>query len=381
MRSHPPLPHALPRLTVVLITVLAFSLLTPAALAGSPDPSTALQQRINAERARRGVGRLRVCSDLDAVAERWSERMARSRSLSHNPRLSAAAAPFRALAENVGYGGSLSRVHRALMNSAPHRRNLLSSGYSEVGVGLRRRAGIVWVTQVFRRPAGRGCARPAGPGVPLLGDWNGDGVDTPGRFTSGVFRLHKRLRSGGTNRRLAFGRRGDVPLVGDWNGDGHDTVGIRRGSWFILRLSNRWRSRVIRFSFGRQSDRPLVGDWNGDGRDTLGLQRGNRYLLRDLLGGGRVHPKLRYGRASDRAVVGDWNGDGVDTIGQRRGRRFLLRNAHRRRLPPIRFRFAGKGRPLAGDWSRGPRDAVAVVQGKRWRLRARRGGLWRSFSF
>jgi uncharacterized protein YkwD len=58
-----------------------------------------------------------------------------------------------AIAENVGYGPDVVTVHRALMQSAPHRANLLARGMRGLGVGIETDADRrVWVTQVFRRP-------------------------------------------------------------------------------------------------------------------------------------------------------------------------------------------------------------------------------------
>lgn len=54
-----------------------------------------------------------------------------------------------AVAENVGVGDTLNKVHSALMNSSSHRRNILSNDFVRVGVGVVRRGGRVWVTELF----------------------------------------------------------------------------------------------------------------------------------------------------------------------------------------------------------------------------------------
>jgi uncharacterized protein YkwD len=54
-----------------------------------------------------------------------------------------------ALAENVGVGDTLGKVHNALMASSSHRKNILSSRFRTVGVGVVRSGGRVWVTQLF----------------------------------------------------------------------------------------------------------------------------------------------------------------------------------------------------------------------------------------
>ena len=56
----------------------------------------------------------------------------------------------RAVGENVGYGASVASVHAMLMRSPAHRANILNRRYDEIGLGVRRVKGRLWVTQVFR---------------------------------------------------------------------------------------------------------------------------------------------------------------------------------------------------------------------------------------
>jgi len=65
-----------------------------------------------------------------------------------------------------------------------------------------------------------------------------------------------------------FGQPGDIPVVGDWNGDGIDTVGIYRhyplwgGAQFALSNSLSGPPEVV-FNYGKDGDIPVVGDWDG----------------------------------------------------------------------------------------------------------------------
>ena len=74
---------------------------------------------------------------------------------------------------------------------------------------------------------------------------------------------------------MKYGQAGDIPVVGDWNGDGVEDVGVyRRGTWILDANGN----HVIDPADGVQqlggaSDKPVVGDWNGDGIDEIGLYR------------------------------------------------------------------------------------------------------------
>ncbi len=66
-----------------------------------------------------------------------------------------------------------------------------------------------------------------------------------------------------------YGNPGDVPFAGDWNCDGVDTPGLFRQSdaFAYLRNSNTQGNADVRFFFGNPSDVPLAGDFDGDGCD------------------------------------------------------------------------------------------------------------------
>jgi hypothetical protein len=107
-----------------------------------------------------------------------------------------------------------------------------------------------------------------------------------------------------------YGEAGDVPVVGDWNGDGVDEIGVYRPS---TRTWYRYGSETFG-PYGEAGDVPVVGDWNGDGRDEIGMYRpSTRTWYR--YGSETFGP---YGEAGDVPVVGDWNGDGSDEIGMYR---------------------------------------------------------------
>ena len=170
-----------------------------------------------------------------------------------------------------------------------------------------------------------------------FGDWNGDGVATPGTFRDGRWMLHNQLDAGDTAASFWFGRTGDVPLVGDWNGDGRDTIAVRRGDRFFLSSMN--TSTAYDFPFGRASDVPLIGDWNGDGRDTVGVRRSATFYLTNQPRGGSAEIASTFGRASDLPLIGDWNGNGRDSVGIRRGASYFLSNDNR--TTAVEFGFGG----------------------------------------
>ena len=53
------------------------------------------------------------------------------------------------LAENVGVGSSVTRVHSEFMRSSPHRANILYSRFRYFGLNVYRAHGRMWVTVEF----------------------------------------------------------------------------------------------------------------------------------------------------------------------------------------------------------------------------------------
>jgi hypothetical protein len=157
--------------------------------------------------------------------------------------------------------------------------------------------------------------------IPMMCDWNGDGVDTPGLYRSdeGYMYLRNTNDLGIADAKFFYGKPLDRPVCGDWNGDGTDTVGIYRPAEAKFYLSNANELGVadIEFWFGTYGDIPFAGDWNGDGTDTVGMYRpSNGFVyITDANMTQNADFESFYGVPGDRFVVGDWDGDGDDTFG------------------------------------------------------------------
>jgi hypothetical protein len=137
--------------------------------AGTVDDEVGFVSRINAERAGAGLHGLAVVGDLTAVARRHAQRMAAAGEHYHNPNLANEVSGWRMIGENVGRGSSVAGLHRAFMDSAPHRGNILRAEFTQLGVGVARDAsGTIFVVEVFRQPsAGAASANaPAPPPAP-----------------------------------------------------------------------------------------------------------------------------------------------------------------------------------------------------------------------
>lgn len=120
------------------------------ATAATTSTEARLLELINRSRTSRGLAPLALRDDLTRMAHRHSAQMARRHLLFHTGCLSCrfTSGSWRALAENVGAGTGLRVVHRMMMRSPVHRQNLLG-GFNAVGVGVVRKGGLVWVTEIF----------------------------------------------------------------------------------------------------------------------------------------------------------------------------------------------------------------------------------------
>jgi len=168
-----------------------------------------------------------------------------------------------------------------------------------------------------------------------------------------------------------YGNPGDYPFMGDWDCDGIDTPGLyrQRDGYVYLRNSNTQGVADIRFFFGNPGDVPLAGDFDGDGCDTVSIYRpseGRFYIINELgngdLGLGAAEFDYHFGDPGDKAFIGDFDGDGVDTIGLRRESTGLVyyRNSHSSGVADGQFAFGSPGdRVIAGDW--GDADGVDTL--------------------
>lgn len=202
----------------------------------------------------------------------------------------------------------------------------------------------------------------------VSGDWNGDGIDTIGSFTNGVWKIRNsnfpiiNPPFGGGIITINFGSPGDLPIVGDWNNDGVDSPGVYRPSTgqFFLTNSNLANPPVeITVVFGIAEDLPVAGDWNADGFDSVGVFRpssGQFFLTDDNVAGATIDQAFFFGANGDLPTAGDWNGNGVDTIGIYRPSttEFFLTNDNINFSNVFTFGQIGTDQPIAGDWDGRP---------------------------
>ncbi len=211
-----------------------------------------------------------------------------------------------------------------------------------------------------------------GPGgnpgwIPISGDWTGQGIKTPGLYNpmTGIWYLRNSNTTGSADMQFTFGPAGAspawVPLVGDWNGDGVDTIGLYNPATgiFYLRNTNSTGVADLQFTYGPAGMgwTPVVGDWTGQGFKTIGLYNGAAgvWYLRNSNTTGVADNQFTFGPAAAGWVskVGDWDGSNTDTIGLYDPSTgiFYLRNSNTTGVADLQFTFGpGMWMSLSGDW-------------------------------
>lgn len=150
---------------------------------------------------------------------------------------------------------------------------------------------------------------------PVLGDWDGNGVDDLG-LRSPRGNMFKLQTPTGVVK-IRFGGRGDRPVSGHWDGPGPSQIGVFSPSSkaFLLR---RVDGSVLTVPLGDVDDLPVTGDWNGDGRTDVGVydRATATFTLATIDAAGVITPSVvQFGIPGDLPVAGDWDGDGVSEIG------------------------------------------------------------------
>jgi hypothetical protein len=222
--------------------------------------------------------------------------------------------------------------------------------------------------------------------VPFAGDWDCDGIATPGlyRRSTGQAFLRNSNSTGLADVTFMFGNPGDIPLAGDFDGNGCDSLSIYRPGDSSVHIVNRLGRdggglgpADQSYVFGNPGDVPFAGDWDGDGTDTVALRRpsdGFVYMT-DRHARGAAETSYLYGDPGDIPFAGDWDGDGADSVGLHGPGTVTtyLRNSNTTGIADMTVR--GAGHPVAGDFGAlpqpppGPARVVSMVPREGWGAR------------
>jgi Cysteine-rich secretory protein family len=144
---------------VVLLVGIVLFVLSGASRAWADGQETTgyaesyLTTHINMERSSRGLGTLAVADDLVALARQHSADMAAAGHPYHDPNIQSEVQNWQHMGDNVGSGPDAESLHQAFMNSQVHREEILMPDYTQVGVGAYWSGNVLYVTEIFRRPA------------------------------------------------------------------------------------------------------------------------------------------------------------------------------------------------------------------------------------
>ena len=250
-------------------------------------------------------------------------------------------------------------------------------------------------------------------GIPVVGDFNGDGASEFGVFRDGEWFID--LNGNGLWDKndiwARLGDIGDMPAIGDWDADGKDDIAVHGPAWpgddqaidvepglpdpenlpssrpknpppvakeattggrlLQIPAKNIQRGDLIDhvFRFGSSDQLPVAGDWNGDGVSTIGVYRDGTWRL-DIDGDGKFTEKdeiFGFGRKGDIPLVGDFDGDGRDDVGVYRAGKWIIDSNHDRELDAHDkvFEFGGvNDRPVVGDWDGDGTDDAGLYRRK-----------------
>ena len=246
-------------------------------------------------------------------------------------------------------------------------------------------------------------------GIPLAGDFDGDGIDEVAVYKDGywLIDINRNGTWDETDLLAKLGDSEDRPVVGDWDGDGKDDIGIYGPIWEldeeaiardpglpnpdnspftkpknvpptnddatngarIMKLTSygKQRADVVDhvFGMGEEQEIPVTGDWNGNGIRSIGTFEDGVWNL-DVNGDGRFDHEditVNFGQAGDIPVVGDFDGDGVEEIAVYRSGTWMIDTNGNRELEATDKTFQMGGafdRPVVGDWDGDGVDEPAI---------------------
>jgi uncharacterized protein YkwD len=141
----------------VFVILLVFGTIAGFSQTGLSQDELRLLTLVNQEREKAGLSKLQWDSHLAESARLHTQKMVEHQNLSHQlsgepplgERAGATGLRFNAVAENVALAPTIDEIHKGLMNSPPHRANILSPKYNSIGFGITLSQGELYVTQNF----------------------------------------------------------------------------------------------------------------------------------------------------------------------------------------------------------------------------------------
>ena len=141
------------------LLVVLFLLVASAAAQVDSSAQEIIFDALNKARVAHGLKPLTLDTKLTDVAQQHSALMAKQHAISHQfyqepgptERIVGTGLRMEATGENVAVSKTAERAHKALMNSPPHRANILNRRFNAVGIGVIRDRDALYVTEDFAR--------------------------------------------------------------------------------------------------------------------------------------------------------------------------------------------------------------------------------------
>ena len=159
---------------------------------------------------------------------------------------------------------------------------------------------------------------------PIVGDWNGGGIDTIGVYNqaNATFSLRYSNTPGPADSEFVLGYPGDQPIAGRWNARSTvEGVGVFRPSNGLLYLKNVASTGFADYTMvlGIPGDVGIAEDWNGDGSQSAGVYRPSsaQFFGSNIVANASVVGDFgfTFGYPYELPIVGDWNGIGHVGVG------------------------------------------------------------------
>lgn len=314
----------IPALILSLLMITAGGVVTAAPAQAATGDAATVFSLTNSQRTKAGLKPLISDTALDEAAQAWAQQLAKSCTFKHSTSSwragRVAAAGWSATGENIAAGyATPASVVSGWMGSAGHKKNILDSRYTGVGIGFAKGTcySSYWV-QIF------GWTKTAAPAG--AGDVNGDfDADVVAIDSKGQLLTYRGSGTGGWDGTTVSGTgwksTDKLVTLGDFTGDGVADVGrIRANGDFQLLRGNGKGGYGTPAVIGRGWNifsRVIGGvDFDGDRRsDVLAVNAKGGLMLYRGDGKGKFYaitrPQVGTGWGTMTAVfyAGDFNGD------------------------------------------------------------------------
>lgn len=138
------------RLLQLFAAVLIFGAgLISAGIPARADNISVLLADVNALRLLHGLSPLNIDPTLTSYAQNWSNQMAASQQLAHDPNINAElGGSYSNFGQNVAFATTITVIFNNLVNSPPHLAIMLTN-FNEIGIGVASSGEYLWVTEDF----------------------------------------------------------------------------------------------------------------------------------------------------------------------------------------------------------------------------------------